>query len=162
MPGGSGGSAVPCRQGAGGAAVPAPAGKPPSARGSAGPGKRFFSFSTKFGSIGYNRNRTERTEPEISQFLVLKRTERFLFFRNRTSLRTEEPNRSVRLEPNAQPEPKSTGRLLVSNAMQNLLATRGFLFFSLLGTRTSGCGNGLRMVLHPTAAGISTNAEAQQ
>ena len=48
----------------------------------------------------------KETEIEVPQFLVLKRTERFLFFRNRTSLKTEEPNRSVRLEPNAQPDPQ--------------------------------------------------------
>ena len=44
------------------------------------------------------------TKAEVPRFLILKRTERFLFFRNRTSLRTKEPNRSVRLEPNAQPD----------------------------------------------------------
>ena len=62
----------------------------------------FFCTSWKFGSFGYNRNRTERTEPEVSRFLALERTERFLFSRNRSSSRTEEPNRLVRLEPNAQ------------------------------------------------------------
>jgi len=50
----------------------------------------------EFGSFGYNRNRTEGTEPEVSRFLVLTGTERFLFFINRTSPGTEEPNRSVR------------------------------------------------------------------
>jgi len=83
----------PRQSSAGGAAVPAPAGKLPSARGSAGPGKRFFSFSTKFGSIGYNRNQTERTEPEISQFLVLKRTEPIGSVRI-GSVRTERPARA--------------------------------------------------------------------
>lgn len=36
-----------------------------------------------------NAVQTEKTETEISRFLILKRTDRFLFIRNRTSLRTE-------------------------------------------------------------------------
>ena len=35
-----------------------------------------------------------KTETEISRFLMLKRTEWFLIFRNQTFSRTEEPNRS--------------------------------------------------------------------
>jgi hypothetical protein len=56
-----------------------------------------FCASWKFGSFGYNQNRTEGTETEVSRFLILKRTEWFLVFRNQTFSRTEEPNR-----PNAQ------------------------------------------------------------
>ena len=39
-----------------------------------------------------------------SRFLYLKGTDRFLFYWNRIFKRTKEPNRSVRLEPNAEPE----------------------------------------------------------
>jgi hypothetical protein len=45
---------------------------------------------------------TERTVTEIHRFLLWKRTDRFLKFGNQNFIGTEEPTRSVRVEPNAQ------------------------------------------------------------
>ena len=47
----------------------------------------------------------KETEIEVPQFLVLKRTERFLLSRKRTSPRTKKPNRSVRFGSNQTPRP---------------------------------------------------------
>ena len=48
-----------------------------------------------FGFLGSNRNQTELLETEFGRFLFTKRTDRFSFLRNRTFVRTEEPNRSI-------------------------------------------------------------------
>ena len=63
-----------------------------------------FYASWNFGSFGKYRNRTELPETEVARFLPLKRTDRYLLSRNRSSVGTEEPNRSVRFLPNAQPD----------------------------------------------------------
>jgi hypothetical protein len=53
-------------------------------------------------SVPSVRTGTERTGTEIRRFLLWKRTDRFLKFGNRNFIGTEEPTRSVRVEPNAQ------------------------------------------------------------
>jgi hypothetical protein len=53
-------------------------------------------------SVPSGRTGTERTGTKIHRFLLWKRTDRFLKFGNRNFIGTEEPIRSVRVEPNAQ------------------------------------------------------------
>ena len=53
-----------------------------------------FYTSWNFGSFGKYRNRTELPETEVARFLPLKRTDRYLLSRNRSSVGTEEPNRT--------------------------------------------------------------------
>jgi hypothetical protein len=53
-------------------------------------------------SVPSVRTGTERTGTEIRRFLLWKRTDRLLKFGNRNFKGSEEPTRSVRVEPNAQ------------------------------------------------------------
>jgi hypothetical protein len=59
----------------------------------------FLNFENSVPSV---RTGTEISGTEIRRFLLWKRTDRFLKFGNRNFIGTEEPTRSVRVEPNAQ------------------------------------------------------------
>ena len=68
-----------------------------------------FYASWNFGSFGKYRNRTELPETEVVRFLPLKRTDRYLLSRNRSSVGTEEPNRTE--EPFGSVPPECPARM---------------------------------------------------